>query len=332
MSSPPVKKLDRYGWIEDQDCPKTAKESKRDALDMEKETKREVKWTEMISNWDFWMEKKRDKLAHRIQKGVPDALRAKIWSLLTNAEKSLDASAHSIEELLAMEPLDCYKHIKEFCQSLPTEGLFTDPSLSEKLEHVLCAYAQLDKEVGFVEGMGYIARMFLLYMDEDLALWAFHNTLKGYKTMQREYYTPGSPRCTLATTMLKDVIKMKYPKIFAKLESDQINVESFASSWFLNVFLHEPWPPEMMLKMFERFLFYGTRALLTFALVIISRNKNELLTMSKDDVLNLLMKPSKSPNMHDWRYLFKKWDELWISKATYMKLLKSAGAPPERLE
>ena len=217
-------------------------------------------------------------------------------------------------------------------RTFPQIAFFSKPNFLNCLEHVLCAYSQIDTDLGYTQGMGFIAGTFLMYMDEDLSLWALHGVMNGFRTMHRDFFAPPFPRLQLASKMLNEVLKTKYPKILANIENLGISFDVFAPKWFMSAFLCYSWTPEMHLRIFDRFLFYGTRSLLSFALVIFSRHKDVLEIMPLEELIPLLQKPDLSPKMKDWRYLMQKWDKLWINKKTYQQLLKKAGAPPERLE
>ena len=56
-----------------------------------------------------------------------------------------------------------------------------------------------------------------MYLDEDVALWAFHNSLVGFRTLHRDYFVSGFPRLTTATTMLKELVKVHYTKVYTHL-------------------------------------------------------------------------------------------------------------------
>jgi hypothetical protein len=327
------KKVDRYGWYSPDDHVKSNAEKKLEEEESKKEPAREAKWAEMVSKWDYWITNKRDKIAERIKKGIPDAFRSKAWELLTSARNSLNAAPESMEGLLKKPPLPVYETIKiDLMSTLSQTAFFSKPELLTSLEHVLCAYSQIDPEIGYTQGMSYIAGTFLMYMDEEIALWAFYNTLVGFRTLHREYFTPGSPRTKLATKMLKELVKMHYPKIYAHLEQIEIDFELFTHKWFIPAFLSYNWPPEMHLRLFDVFLFYGTRALLSFALIIFSRHKDMLDSKPAEEIIPLLQYPDRSDRMKDWRYVFTKFNKLWVNKKLYQTLLKNAGAPPERLE
>lgn len=327
------KRVDRFGWYADEDYVMSPEEKKLAEEESQKEHARETKWAEMVNNWDMWMTHKRDKVAKRIKKGIPDAFRSKAWNLLTNADASLNASPENIQMLLDKPALEVYKVIEEdLPHTFPQTSFFSAEENIQSLKRVLCAYAQINQELGYRSGMSFFAGTFLMYLDENAALWAFYNVLTGFRTFHRDFFTDGAPRVLLASKMLEELVKDKFPKIHKHFAEIGLKYESFAGKWFIPAFLTFKWPAEMMLRLFDLFLFYGTRSLLSFALLIFARHKDEFATDSLEKINEVLSNPAKSSKMKDWRSCLDKIDKLWINKKKYLQLLKTCGAPPERLE
>jgi hypothetical protein len=84
-------------------------------------------------------------------------------------------------------------------------------------------------------------------------------------------------------------------------------------------------PIEFKLKIFDRYVAFGSRALLSLALAIISLDKKELVQSPKEIMLPLLQDPMKGPRLRDWKVIMEKWDKLFLSKSDYLKAIKKAG-------
>lgn len=61
------------------------------------------------------------------------------------------------------------------------------------LYHVCCAYSNFDKELGYTQGMGFLAGIFLMYRDEESSFWCLERLLNGDRHKLRTLYTPGFP-------------------------------------------------------------------------------------------------------------------------------------------
>lgn len=49
---------------------------------IEKESQQTMKWLDMLSNWDWWMQHNPGKIFSRCLKGIPDRIRANAWKAL----------------------------------------------------------------------------------------------------------------------------------------------------------------------------------------------------------------------------------------------------------
>lgn len=54
---------------------------------------RELKWLSMLTNWDYMMAKKFNKIRDRCRKGIPSSMRARAWQYLTNSWREPDEKA-----------------------------------------------------------------------------------------------------------------------------------------------------------------------------------------------------------------------------------------------
>jgi len=313
-------KVDRFGWYIDQVS------SHEGSDDKVLEQRRELKWIEMISKWDTFMKSKRDVVARRVKKGIPDTFRSRAWGLILKINEVTDDFGANADK----SPLDCYGVInKDLSRSFPQVGYFSNNVFIDKLRHVLYAYAQVDSDLGYTQGMNFIAGMLLMYMDEELAFKSLYQIMKNRYVNHRDYLAPPFNRLGIANRVFMYLIERKYRKIFQNLNKRSIQCEMFTSAWFMTAFQNLSWCPELQLRIFDRFVFYGTRALHSFGLVIFSRHKDILLNGDIEVVLPVLQKPDESERMKDWKYVIKKWDEHWLSKSEYERALRAVGAPKE---
>lgn len=201
----------------------------------------------------------------------------------------------------------------------------------KKLRRVLYAYANYDRDLGYTQGMNFFVGLLLIYMDEDTAFRAFVCLMNGKRTLQRGYLVQGFPRLMLIDDMLTDLMKKKFPKILTNFAKQNVMIQMFTPTWFLTAFQSYSWKPVFQLQIFERFLFYGTRALLSFALMIFYRHQEDLEVKGLEVILGHLQRLETSQYMRDWRACLKDWDLHWIRKKEYQRLLQLVKAPQEEL-
>jgi hypothetical protein len=105
--------------------------------------------------------------------------------------------------------------------------------------------------------------------------------------------------------------------------------QMYCPVWFLTAFQTMDWPPDLQLRIYDRFLFFGLRGLLSFALMIVKEHESQLVDAPIEEMLPLLQHPDRSPRMHNWREVFRKWDKLWIRQGEYDKLFLAIGEKVE---
>ena len=330
--NPPSPRVDRYGFIISDAKGKdiSEQEKKQAEKDEEEEQQKELIWQSLLKKWDSYMKNKRNYVAEMVKKGTPDSMRGVAWAKILEID-SLPSDVDYQELHRRTDDLPFKEYVlKDIDRSLPQIAGFREKEILEKFKNVLFAYGYYDQKIGYVQGMNFICGILVHYQEEEVAFKSFVQIMNGPRVMHHEYFARGFPRMSVANNMLKQIISEKYPKIIQNFEENDIVFELFTSGWFLTAFMAFNWPPEFQMRIFERFLFFGTRGILGLAVAIFSRHK-DILSDGKSmvEILPVLQKPDESPKMKDWHYVIKKWDEHWVKKSEYLKLLKNAGAPPE---
>ena len=321
-------KTDRYGWIKEDKGKLTKKEEKIIEKEEITELRREQKWSKMLSKWAIYTGKKRPKLEERIKKGIPDAFRPKVWALIICPELNDmgDFKFTDLDKYINEGPAKSWTVIEaDLKRTLPQCPMFYSERVLNDLRRVLCAYSNRDKELGYTQGMSMIAAMLLLYIEPAIAYECFQTLMLGPRYQRREFFLPTFPRLIKLTKVWEVVFKEKYPKVFNNLKQNNLEPLIYTPSWFLTCYTNVGFEPVVMLRIFDRFLAFGSRALLSFALVIISRLKKKLLTNQMDKLIISIQRPFEQEEFKDWRYLMKKYDKLWIEEKDYERYFKEAG-------
>jgi hypothetical protein len=143
---------------------------------------RTEKWQDMLNNYQKYQTTKRAKLKSRTRKGIPDSLRSIVWQLFAGTDKLKEKN---LFENLNKQELDKDIEgviIKDLDRTFPSCQLFKEKygMGQRKLYRVLSNYSKYNKVLGYVQGMGYLAAIFLLYMDEESAFYMLHSLVKNY--------------------------------------------------------------------------------------------------------------------------------------------------------
>jgi hypothetical protein len=172
---------DRFGFLQDDKRYREGPVGKAKKKDMKKERDRTIKWVKMLKNWDHYKHQKREKLKNRIRKGIPDAMRGAVWPLLIDVSHWRAKYPDAMDPaLIATVPEKTRDDItKDLNRTYPKHEIFTDRGFGQgSLERVLIFYAAHDPTANYCQGMGFIAGMFLMYMDEATAFYCMLGALE----------------------------------------------------------------------------------------------------------------------------------------------------------
>ncbi len=75
------------------------------------------------------------------------------------------------------------------------------------------AYAVFDPELGYCQGMGYIAAVLLCYMPLEDAFWLFTSLLRNRKYKLRLLFLPGMPKFEPVMDTFSLLIERRLPKL-----------------------------------------------------------------------------------------------------------------------
>ena len=130
-----------------------------------------------------------------VAKGVPDVLRGPVWKLLSHSTFHPDES-RTFEQLIA-ESLDVDFDTKnaiekDIARTFPKHVLFETRQGQNQLWKVLSAYAACDPQVGYCQGMGFIAAFLLCYTCAEDAFWILRSVMLRPEYDLRSMLLPGS--------------------------------------------------------------------------------------------------------------------------------------------
>lgn len=281
--------VDEFGFELDDDAAQMEAQIVR-SIDGEQVKRREVKWTRMASEWSNTLGKSSDKLKERARKGIPGRLRGVVWQLMSQSRLQMEAPEnHTVYlQLLRKKINDDVEGLieRDLARTFPTHALFRDADGAGQtsLRNILHAYAVIDPEVGYVQGMGFIVGTLLTQMSEEEAFWCFHSMMHSEVYRLRELYRPGFPMLQMFFYQLKRLIKKQVPKLSAHLEDLGVDVSFFAAQWFLTIFVYH-FQFRALLRVWDIFFCEGWKIVFRVAICLLKWEEPELLQMPFDTIL-----------------------------------------------
>ena len=238
------------------------------------------KWQDMLEHYKKYQTLKKYKLKSRTRKGVPDNLRSYVWQLFAEKDKLVEKN---LFEKLDKEEIDKETEltiIKDLDRTFPMCQLFKEKygKGQRKLYRVLANYSKYNKKLGYVQGMGYLAAIFLLYMDEESAFYMLHAIVKNYGF--EGLYSSGFPDLKKKFYVLLNLEKKFIPKIYEILKRDDVYISIYASEWLLCLFSKDL-KPSILVRIIDVFLYEGYKVVYRFALAFLKMKEKNFISNKK---------------------------------------------------
>lgn len=282
-------RIDRWGQLMDVKDVKQMTEAERKArkLQIERDTERELKWVKMLKKWD---QVKYEKIKRRVRKGIPDSLRAAAWVKFTGADKLKKSNGRVYHTLLDQESAFSATIRRDLHRTFPNHVYFrisadgTKHGLCEPLYRVLNAYALFDKEVGYCQGMAFLAGIFLLYLSEEDTFWMLNAIMRGQNYYLAGLYMEGFPLLKQFFFQFSTLMKEQCPKLHTHMEAENLPPELYATQWFITLFTYSL-PFEFVLRIWDILLHEGVKIIFKIALYFIRTHEKKMLLMDFQEMV-----------------------------------------------
>eukprot|EP00960_Hanusia_phi_P059082 764072-Hanusia_phi.AAC.2 len=201
--------------------------------------------------------------------------RGRLWQLC--ARTSLlreDAGEQYYKNLCEMrmeEHADVASEIgRDLGRSMPDIPYIASPEGQDRLRKCLLAYSAHNKELGYCQGMNFIAALLLLHIDDDEdTFWTLHSVVTQV--------IPGGLTRTLTSfkisvLVLCDLLKTLAPDIYLELEGLEIVVSELLGmvcpQWFISLFVNAL-PLPLVMKLWDIIFLEGSVAIFQIGIAIL---------------------------------------------------------------
>ncbi|CAA6670825.1 unnamed protein product [Spirodela intermedia] len=215
-----------------------------------------------------------------IRKGIPPALRPKVWLSVSGAAKKRSTVPESYYDDL-IQAIDgkvtpaTLQIDHDLPRTFPSHPWLDTPDGQASLRRVLVGYSFRDSDVGYCQGLNYVAALLLLVLKtEEDAFWMLAVLLED--VLVNDCYTDNLSGCHVEQRVFKDLLAKKCPRISAHLDAINFDVSLVTTEWFLCLF-SKSLPSE------------GAKVLFHVALAIFKMKEEEILSAHHiGDVIDVL--------------------------------------------
>lgn len=154
---------------------------------------------------------------------------------------------------------------------------FVEGNGKKMLINILTAIAFIRPEIGYCQGMNFIAGALINFIDdEEKCFWIFLSFIDNIE--MNLLYLKNMPDYSIRVYQLNSFIKEYFPELSNHFKKNQINPDVFFSKWILTIFSNYL-PFEVLYKVWDVFIFDKWKAIFKFSLLILNSMKEQLITM-----------------------------------------------------
>ena len=154
---------------------------------------------------------------------------------------------------------------------------FIEGDGKKMLLDILTALAFIRPEIGYCQGMNFIAGALINFIDdEERCFWIFLSFIDNID--MNNLYTKNMPDYSIRVYQLNYYIKEYFPELSFHFKKHQINPDVFFSKWILTIFSNYL-PFDVLYKVWDVFIIDKWKAIFKFSLMILNSMKDKLITM-----------------------------------------------------
>ncbi|XP_009461313.1 PREDICTED: TBC1 domain family member 4 isoform X2 [Nipponia nippon] len=218
-----------------------------------------------------------------LKEGVPKSRRGEVWQFLAvqhrvrhrlpNKQQPPDIS---YKELLKQLTAQQHAILVDLGRTFPTHPYFSAHLGAGQLSlfNLLKAYSLLDKEVGYCQGISFVAGVLLLHMSEEQAFEMLKFLM--YDLGFRKQYRPDMMSLQIQMYQLSRLLHDYHRDLYNHLEENEISPSLYAAPWFLTLFASQ-FPLGFVARVFDIIFLQGTEVIFKVALSLLSSQETSIM-------------------------------------------------------
>lgn len=244
-----------------------------------------AKWNEMVAGTGIpqLMRSHPDRLRRRVRRGIPQQYRWQVWKACVHLQDhkhilaldyaSLSTRKNAWTSLIEIDIARTFPELKFFNQEHQLQ-----------LWNVLNAYASYNADLGYCQGMNFVAGLLLIISDfnEEESFGVFvclmdHLGLAGF-------YGEKLPLFRRYLRACNKLVKETVPDLYDHFEKESVNAPVYLHQWFLTLFIN-CFPLSMVTIIWDVIISEGLEVMLRIAVSILQVLKDSLLAMQFEDIV-----------------------------------------------
>ncbi|CAI5454441.1 unnamed protein product [Caenorhabditis angaria] len=228
------------------------------------------------------------------RRGIPNSLRSTVWKILINQQvedlkvvygryyfRNLCNTQGGEDEKLYSDVHQKQINL-DLLRTMPNNVHFMTANSKgvTQLLQVLHAFCLHNPQIGYCQGMNFLAATALLFVGPEDAFWFLIAVTERY--FDKTYFDSNLTGAQADQEVLKELLEVQHPKIMKHLTALDIDVASITLNWFIALFF-DAVPFNTLLRIWDCFLLEGPKVLFRFAIVLIGKHEEEII--SRNDAI-----------------------------------------------
>ncbi|NWU68178.1 TBCD1 protein, partial [Pterocles burchelli] len=220
-----------------------------------------------------------EKIHSAVGQGVPRHHRGEIWKFLAEQyhlkhqfPSKQQPKDTPYKELLKQLTSQQHAILIDLGRTFPTHPYFSAQLGAGQLSlyNILKAYSLLDQEVGYCQGLSFVAGVLLLHMSEEDAFKLLKFLM--FDMGLRKQYRPDMTILQIQMYQLSRLLHDYHRDLYNHLEAHEIGPSLYAAPWFLTMFASQ-FPLGFVARVFDMLFLQGSEAIFKVALSLLGSHK-----------------------------------------------------------
>ncbi|KAM4807894.1 TBC1 domain family member 2A [Rhinophrynus dorsalis] len=223
-------------------------------------------------------------LKNLVRCGIPTEHRQRVWKWLNTSRlnfgtnhyasllKKCDNSQHPAAQQIELDLHRTLKNNKHF--NCPTSDFI------QRLRRILLAFSWQNPTIGYCQGLNRLAALALLVLEEEESSFLCLVDIVE-NIMPAEYYSNNLAGSQVDQRVFQEFLSEKLPRLTSHFQQHKIDLSLITFNWFLVVFV-DSLVSDILLRVWDAFLYEGTKVIFRYALAIFKYNEEEILKIKEE--------------------------------------------------